>query len=410
MPSFIRPYLLACLALLVPSAAWSQMGGNLGSGSPVLSSSDFAFYFESYDPSQKAWVQMNATQQQHFFNRARCECAGDITNYSGYVRIVIQPASGTPQKIQALLTANLVSLGTGRLFAGGSGINCLNPGAYAGSISSLCTNLLDPSNYTASFPMTVFETQRVYESPPISVVLLYNSLSLPACGVNGTCDTMSACASTASAQYIQFWAQTSSSFGPDRDDLQVALDLVGRVPYAPIDVTAAGGNEALVVDWSWPVGFDSAQDTSFVGVQVFCQRGADAQVFNTGTFAQSFMTSALLCPDTAPVLPSNGAFGNLDSRYLCSGLIPPPATSHRITGLQNGIPYVVGIAAVDKFGNVSEISNITYAAPISTTSVSTARYGNQGCSCELVGRRGLPGAFASLLGMGLLVARLRRRR
>jgi hypothetical protein len=401
---------LTCLALLVPSAAWPQVGGNLGSGTPVLSSSDFAFYFESYDPGQNAWVQMSATQQQYFFNRARCECDGDVTNYSGYVKIVIQPTSGTPQKIQALLAANSVSFGIGRLYAGSNGINCLDSGAYIGNLSALCTNLLDPSNYTASFPLTVFETQRVYESPPIPVAWLYNSQASPACSVNGACDATSACANTFAMQNIWFWAQTNSSTSPDNDNSSVVVELVGQVPYAPTDVTATAGNEALVVNWSWPAGLDPSSNPNFMGVQLLCQRGANAQVFATGTYAQSFMTFASLCPNMAPATSPNGAFGNLDPIYLCSGLIPPTTTSHRITGLENGIPYGVGIAAVDKFGNVSEISNITYATPISTTPVSTARYGNQGCSCKLDGRCGRHGAFASLLGIGLLVARLRRRR
>jgi hypothetical protein len=415
MVRFIRPCLLTCLALFTSTVAWAQTGGTIGTGTggttgaAALSATDFTTYFESYDPGQKAWVQMNPTQQPYFFNRARCECDGDVINYSGYVKIVIQPASGTPQKIQALLMANSVSLGTGRLYAGSNVINCLDSGAYVGSLSALCTNLLDPSNYTASFPLTVFENQRVYESPPIPVAWLYNSLAFPACSVNGTCDARSACASTFTMQNIWFWGQTNSSTSPDNDNSSAVVELVGQVPYAPTDVTAVADNEALVVNWSWPAGLDPSSNPTFMGVQLFCQRGADAQVFATDTYAQSFMTPASLCPNMAPATSPNGVFGNLDPRYLCSGLIPPTLTSHRITGLQNGIPYGVGAAAVDRFGNLSEVSNITYAMPNSTTPISTPSYTSQGCSCELAGRHGRLGAFASLLGIGLSALCLRRR-
>jgi hypothetical protein len=380
-------------------------GGTMGTQG--LSTSDFAFYFESYDPAQEAWVRMNPTQQQYFFNRARCECNGDATNFSGYVKLAIVPSTGTPQKIQTLLQDNLVSTGAGRLYAGMDGVDCLVPTAYVTGLSSICTNLLDPSDYTAGFPMTVFLSQRMYESPPIPVAWLYNSLAKPACGAGGTCDATSTCATTSTSQSIYFWAQTSASPYPDRSDLSVALTLVGRVPYTPTGVTATPGNEALVVNWGWPSSISPQADSSFLGVQLFCQREADAQVFAAGEFAQSYMTSASLCPNAVPSTSPNGPFGNLDPRYLCSGLLPPTTTSHRITGLQNGIPYGVGIVAVDKFGNVSELSTIAYATPDS--SISAPRFGSQGSSCELTGRHGRPGPFSSLLGIGLIVALLRRR-
>ena len=93
---------------------------------------------------------------------------------------------------------------------------------------------------------------------------------------------------------------------------------------------------------------------------------------------------------------------------MCSGLLPATATSYRITGLQNGIPYGVGVAAIDKFGNVSDISNLAYATPDS--SISDPRYGGQGCSFGLPGRHGRTVDHATLLSIGLIVAYLRRRR
>jgi len=356
---------------------------------------------------------MNPAQQRYFFNRARCECDGDVANYSGYVKIVIQPSATTPQTIQALLAANLVGgTGVGRLYASRDGVDCLIPDAYAGSISAYCTNLLDPSNYLASFPMTAFETQRFYESPPIPVAWLYGSAN--SCGATGTCDATSVCATaTTSRQSIFFWAQTSSGTLPDVLNLTFELSLSAKVPYVPTNVTVVAATESLVVNWGWLNGLDPSADADFRGVQLFCQRETDAQVFKTGNFSQSYMTSASLCPSIALAASPTGAFGNLDPRYLCSGLVPATNTGYRITGLQGGIPYGVGVAAVDKYGNISAISDVVYATP-NEWGGSTAQGGftAHGCSCALAGWQRRPGTMVSLvfLGIGLLVAIRKRRR
>jgi hypothetical protein len=85
-----------------------------------------------------------------------------------------------------------------------------------------------------------------------------------------------------------------------------------------------------------------------------------------------------------------------------------------MVGLQNGISYAVAAVAVDKFGNVGEISNIAYATPISTIPNSTApsstiHYGGQDCACNLTGQHGRPRVFARAMGIGLLASRIRRR-
>jgi hypothetical protein len=67
--------------------------------------------------------------------------------------------------------------------------------------------------------------------------------------------------------------------------------------------------------------------------------------------------------NSATLPTSSVPFSNLDPNYLCSGLIPATTTSYRIAGLQNGIPYGVGVAAVDRYGNISAISDIAYALP-----------------------------------------------
>jgi hypothetical protein len=358
MTSRISKSVLLCViwATTLSGRAHAQSGS-------ALSATDFTIFFEHYNGSQ--WVQMTSVEQQYFFNQARCQCDQDP---NAEFKIVIQPAAGTGVKIQTALQDSLSGgQGVGRLFAGAAGVDCLaqsNP-VYGGSLRSYCTNLLDPGNYPGySFGMAVFGNVNFWESPPIPVAYLFNSMANPSCGSLGTCDSVSVCSTTAAQTNIQFWAQTNSGLGPDFDPgPSASVVLVGQVPLVPTNVAAEGSNEALNVTWTWPSGVNIATDTTILGVQLFCQRGAD-QVFQLGSFGAAYQTPATLCPMNAAALPTdNVPFSNLDPKYLCSGLIPAVSTSYRIVGVQNGIPYGVGVAAVDRYGNIGAISDIVYATP-----------------------------------------------
>jgi hypothetical protein len=278
-------YLVAAFALLAANRAMGQTGGISGTsgtgGSTALSTSDFTIYLEYWDKGQNDWVQMNTTQQTYFFNRARCECDGDTTNNTGYVQVAIKTASTTATTIQNLLTNNHVSTGEAKLYASGNGVNCLQPNAYATSnaLANYCVNLLDPSTYDSPITggMTVFE-HNLWESPPIPVAWLFGSTSSTVCSVGGTCDSTSTCTENGNAT-IWLWVKTTSNSYPDLTDTSLAVSLVGAVSYAPTDVTAEGGNEALNVAWSWPSGYTPATDNNLMGVQLFCERGESTQVF-----------------------------------------------------------------------------------------------------------------------------------
>ena len=60
-----------------------------------------------------------------------------------------------------------------------------------------------------------------------------------------------------------------------------------------------------------------------------------------------------LQPDAAtPVdLSTLGSFDQLDPSFICGQATDPTATTIRVTGLQNGVPYAVIVLAIDKFGN-----------------------------------------------------------
>ena len=126
-------------------------------------------------------------------------------------------------------------------------------------------------------------------------------------------------------------------------------------------------------------------------MQVFCSRADSYQVYPKGSYGASYETSASLCPSFAPTDASPSAFSDLDPLFLCSGLLPSTATSARIEGLQNGIWYGVGVAAVDKFGNIGAIpeSSVVYQQPIPTVDFYT-EYRNLGGTAQ--------GGFCSLSG------------
>ena len=391
--------LLGALALCAAGDALAQTGTGGTTGSAALSTSDFTFFLEYYDPGLKQWTQMNSTQQQFFFNRARCECDGDTTNWSGYFKIAIQPGSNTSSKVAALLALNQLSVGSARLYAGGNVVNCLDPNNVLAP--SFCLNLIEPGNQAAGIDggITAVASLRVWESNPIPAAWLFNSTASPACTSATACDSTANCGTvTPITATIYIWVQTTALQTPDISNLSFNVNLVGQVSFAPTDVTVQGGNEALAVSWDWPTDLNPSANPTFMGVQLFCVRGQNNQVFRSGTFGAAYMTSATLCSATVPPPSSAGGFAQLDPSYLCSGLLPTTATSYRITGLQNGIPYGVGVAAVDKYGNLSSVSDTVYASPIPST--------EQGGSCELTGWHGRPGGLGGLglLGIGLLIA------
>ncbi len=416
--------IVATFALLAAGRASAQYGGTSGTGTGgvtgttgSLAATDFTILFNGYFDGK--WVQMNSTTQQYYFNQARCLCD---TDPNGEFEVIVQPGAGAGAKIQGQLENSLTGGGQGAsyLFAGAQGYDCLNPTAYAGGLGTFCTNLIDPgSGYKGTLfsTMAAFGNVNYIPSGPIPVAYLFNSLSNPTCGSNGTCHSPAACKTTSTQTNLQLWIQTNSGVTPDFDSSPPApVSLVGYVPVTPANVAAEGGNEALKVSWDWG-GVNIATDTTLSGVQIFCRRGATDQVFPTGSFGAAYQTPATLCPNNVAAVAAastDGPFSNLDPKYLCSGLIPAVSNSYRITGLQNGIQYGVGVAAVDRYGNIGAIANVVYGVPIPTVDF-YAEYKDDGGSgqggfCALVSQHARPGVLTVLCLAALgLVLHLRRR-
>jgi hypothetical protein len=418
-PRLLLVAVIAVTAMARPSLADTGTGSTTGT---PLSASDLPLYVESYDKDQKAWVQMNATTQQFFFNRARCECAADETDWTGSFKVAVLPSTTAANKIQSLLATNLVSTGSARLYAGNNGANCLQVSgtALGNNLSSYCLNLLDPTQWATGIQggMTSFEG-RVWESSPIPVSWLVNAAQIPVCSSPESCNDTNKCASASVTQNIYLWAQTSSGTAPDSglDSLSISVSLVGAVAYTPANIKVEGGNNALKVKWGWAGGLNpSSASGAFLGVQLFCRRAGQYQVFKDKSFTPAYKTSAMLCPGHAPASTANLAFDQMNPSFLCSDLIPSTSSEYRITGLQNGISYDVGVAAIDRYGNVSPITDadVVPGTPIPTVDFYSAYRSDDGaatggfCTIAKTHRKQSAALMLGLVGLGMLLARRRR--
>jgi hypothetical protein len=161
-------------------------------------------------------------------------------------------------------------------------------------------------------------------------------------------------------------------------------------------------------------------------------RGQDLAVFNPSPYGSQYFTSSNLCsPGVAPVASASTlgnvpgtttaipvgaptAFQNLDPAYLCADRVSSSENSIRITGLQNGIPYQVGVAAVDTSGNASPIQTAFVQWPVPTidfyTKYRTEGGKSSGGYCAVAGRKARLGAISFLVGGCLLTLAIVRRR
>jgi hypothetical protein len=110
----------------------------------------------------------------------------------------------------------------------------------------------------------------------------------------------------------------------------------------------------------WPK-VDTTLYPDLRGYQILCNRGGALQVFKEGSFDPFYQS----CP--ASVAAGGGGVTGLDPLFVCSPLLSPSTTSHRIKILQNDIVYGAAVVAIDESGNAST-PDIFYAAPGATES------------------------------------------
>ena len=396
----LRTALLGLSAALWASPGLAQTStGVTTSTTTSLTTSDFTLILRREDGSDLA-----TSDAATYLNQARCQCATPV-------QVVVQMASASRSKL-----ASLTATGTNaRLYVGP---NCAGLNTAYIPPRPLCdTSQLGPTlsglSYLSANGSWAVDT---------TVAQLFSDVA--------------DCGQTQSTT-IWFWIDTQGRDAPDdsvsgNSAPSLGIQLDGTPPPSPVGIQVEGGQEALTVSWA---SVSTADWPDLAGYLVFCMRGDGLVVFDPGFYSSKnsqYYTSQILCPDTAPAttltspissakgdttaleVGAPAAFQNLDPNYLCSGLLPPSQASTRISILQNGIHYTVGVASVDTHGNASPILSGFVQTPVPTVDFyqEYRQAGGQstGGYCSLTGRGARLGAISFAAGSGLVALIIFRRR
>jgi hypothetical protein len=349
------------------------------------------------------WVLLPDIEARRYFNKARCECDETVA-----IRVELSQA-GTQKR-------PLIKEGTVELWAG--------PAAcVASDIANRPRDMMGCTKIADLPPLNIIA--KSLQNVEVTVGQLFRAGNVPA---NRGCNLVF-------SQSLWLWVDVDKNGSPDMSiggdqapTLPIALD--GEPPAPPGGVEVTPGNEALNV--SWTRDNVSADQNGYV---VFCSR-AGLPVFKdtyyTGTEYQSrqslcgsgvtpiaqrlVLNQASGEPPPALAVNAPAEFQNLDKAFVCSELLTT-STGWRIRILQNGIPYQVGVAAVDVHGNASPLEVAYVQTPIPTRDFFDA-YREAGGEAEggfcAYGQRPRPaGWVVALLGataLGLALVRARRRR
>lgn len=368
-----------------PAQAQLGTAGTSGTTTTTFGQSDFFVGLQG-----EMGTNLSLYDQARFLNKARCDCTTPawlfvtLTN-TGFAKRRLTNTTGTL-----------------RVRVGGT--QCPDA-VYGGSCAEVYSASL--ATFLANGKVTIATDARVLSTQTIA------STSADGGTVGGGSfrPTPDCTGGTSSGFQQIVWVLVDSTGDGSADgqaQFPFTVDLVP--PPAPTGVSIKPGNEAVVLDWT---AVDYATNMDLQGYQVLCRRGADLQVFNTGTFTPYPQT----CPGTRTATGPEG----LDPNFVCSPLISRSTTSYRVKILQNDIVYGATVVAVDNSGNASAPVMLE-AEPTKTLSFyDYYRSGGiqgeaEGGFCavapaESEGRRPLIGAaVAGAAFVAAIVLRARRRR
>jgi hypothetical protein len=399
------PVLLLALLVLVAAGAASApqrsradtTGTGGTGGSTTLSADDFTIEIWVPDPDDTTnteFAPLNKIDQDFYFGRARCQCNTPI-------RVRVDMLSTSRAKVRERMNGT-VAIGTGL------GCDCMNSSSCVGSS---CVDLGGERSLSA------LATSYVDFNTTVGALFAANS-------GNAT----DACERRIDARNIYVRPDLDHDGYPDVVKFE-KLTLDGEPPPAPTGLRVSSGNEALDVSWT---GLPLAEVDDLLGYSVFCARGGVVAPFAddfskkkrhetrqnlcpTGAAASSgssLITQALTAkPPEKTAAPD--ALRRLDPNFLCAGFLTS-GQSARITGLENHIPYVVGVAAVDIRNNASVLENAVVAWPFPTRDFYTTYRADGGTAeggfCTLGGHRAASGSGWWGLLLAAVAVALRRRR
>ena len=354
-------------------------GGSGGSGAATAgqpTKADFAMRLLR-DKGENDWSVFSDFEQKYYFNNARCVCEAKVR-----LELFFSTA-GAAKKAQFN-----VSKATIEVLIGDAACLSDDPTTLRGARCRVLGNLTLGA-FARSGDRPTFDFPASYLFGPEG----------NACQTQGS-------------QSIRLRVDTNGDAIPDLNgdaapSLTVEYDGQPPAPPAKESITVVGGNEALSVSWDQTEGI-----ADFRGYTVFCSRGENLQVFKPSSYANQFHTKQTACGDdfaTGLALSATGSpelaaalaattdldggtqdnadatagdemagankalgpfsapppFTTLNPNYACSDLLRTQRST-RITGLQNNIPYLVGVATVDLHGNASPITTVYLQKPVAT--------------------------------------------
>jgi hypothetical protein len=352
----------------------------------VVTDNDVHFRFFKLD-AQGHQSTLDAAQLSREFAQAVCRCQDT------YV-------------VEVFLSAN-VAAQVGPLnghFELWAGTNCGDQSSTTQPLEQRCSDLLHGS----TIPISRFTQAQSFGAAP------YPPLTADQFLITAGVPTFQSCtAQTSSPSIWALFDENNDKMFEGKQHLDLAYD--GLPPTEPVNFHASGGSEAVELSWDIPT--TGTADTD--GFQVVCVRGADLQVFPTGSFKAGYKTTGTECAGRMPLpvptsteppdagVPDAGSglgvdaaasaiaappqagvdaggvplgssegtaippFGPfladgptfLDPRYVCSERLAKTVRNTRIQGLQNGIPYSFAVVTIDKVGNPSPITSVQLVYP-----------------------------------------------
>jgi hypothetical protein len=392
MPSFNSPKVLLALAVqLFAARALAQTSTGGTTGTTALAESDFSIYVQVKSASG-SWTELSTSDAKTYFDGARCNCGSPV-------RFVVEATSSAMTKISTLLAASGAD-GEARLYL---------------SQSNGCTSDPTDTSYGCELLDQVDELSTLVKngywvSSEVSVTELFGSSA-------GSCDLLK-------TQYVWLWIDTASDgsadlTGDSAPSLSLRLD--GKPPAPPTALSVQAGKEALILTWTASTSASSSS-TDLAGYLVFCHRGTNTATFSPSPYDAQYVSSATLstsalCPNEDALASSTlvATFANLDTAYLCSGLIASDRTTYRLKNLENDVEYTLVMVAVDNDGNLSTATDAITGTPVLTVDFYN-EYVNEGGQavggyCTVASGAARPSALVvSIFGIALAWTCVRRKR
>jgi hypothetical protein len=402
-----RLHRLRAVLLGLSAVLWARPG--LAQNSPGLVAADFTIRLLRPDDSG-GWVSLTNMELRTYINQARCQCNTKI----GFE---VQMAPSSRSKLSSLTATG----SNARLYVGA---NCAQLNATDSAPQCPSAQLLARLDGLASLASSAWISETTVGALFAGVSKTYT-------------DTLTTA--------IWLWLDSTGAGYPDSGVSGISapylgIMLDGTPPPAPSGIVVEGGDKSLTVSWA----STGTEPPDLAGYLVFCM-GADGQaVFKPSRYNNQYFTGQNLCAanpiaidltgsttslagsTTATEVSSPAVFQNLDPAYLCSDLFTPSVASARIRIPQNGVPYSVGVAAVDNSGNISPITSAFVQAGVASPDDSgslgddPSHPGPSGglasttpaCACRLGSDARRPGASALLVSAGLVALSIvfRRRR